>query len=94
MVLEGSICPGVGSFPSAWSEGALWSAVTSLVWELLHREAVVCWAGGESERDHDCRPVLVQGEGGGLPPPYLTHDSGPSRVCWWSVLCRVSLSQV
>lgn len=95
MVSEGSVCPGVGSFPPAWSERALQSATASPAWELLRGEAVVCWAGGESQRDHDCSPVLVQGEGGGFHSPHSPPiSSGPSRLWWWSALCCLSFSQV
>lgn len=70
MALEGSVCPGLGAFPLAWSEPAPWSAVTSPLRELFrHREAVGCRDGGESERDRGCTPVPMLGEAGSSHSP-------------------------
>jgi len=82
VMVKRSVCPGVGSFPSAWSKRALWSAVTSPIWELLQRGAVVCRPGGESEQDDGCSPALVQGEGGGchLPPHPWFRTFSPALV--------------
>lgn len=86
-MLEGNVYLRTGSLPSAWGEVPLWSAVTSLVCELLRGEAAVCWAGGESEQGHGCSPGLVQEEGGGSHPlaspvvqGHLASDGGQCCV--------------